>query len=39
MTSYAMKGDRERDFDGYMSKPIDIRELLETVSGFLETPG
>ena len=44
LTAYAMKGDRERiskegDFDGYMSKPIDIRGLLETVSGFLETPG
>lgn len=43
LTAYAMKGDRERiskegGFDGYMSKPIDIRALLEAVAGFLQAP-
>jgi CheY-like chemotaxis protein len=35
VTAQAMKGDRERfkeaGFDGYLSKPIDIDELLATV--------
>ena len=35
VTAQAMKGDRERfmdaGFDGYLSKPIDIDELLMTV--------
>ena len=35
VTAQAMKGDRERfneaGFDGYLSKPIDIDELLTTV--------
>lgn len=35
VTAQAMKGDRERfaeaGFDGYLSKPIDIDELLVTV--------
>jgi len=35
ITAQAMKGDRERfqeaGFDGYLAKPIDIGELLETV--------
>ena len=36
VTAQAMQGDRERflaaGFDGYLSKPIDVGELLETVS-------
>ena len=35
VTAQAMKGDRERfieaGFDGYLSKPLDIDELLSTV--------
>ena len=35
VTAQAMRGDRERfiaaGFDGYLSKPIDVDELLETV--------
>jgi two-component system, cell cycle response regulator DivK len=35
LTAEAMKGDRERfseaGFDGYLSKPVDIDELLATV--------
>jgi len=35
MTAHAMKGDRERCFeagmDGYMSKPIRVKDLLETI--------
>jgi two-component system cell cycle response regulator DivK len=40
LTSYAMKGDRERTLeagcDGYIAKPIDIRELLKTVEHFCQ---
>ena len=36
VTAQAMRGDRERflaaGFDGYMPKPIDITELVDTVS-------
>jgi len=36
ITAQAMKGDRERfievGFDGYLSKPLDIDELLATVA-------
>ena len=39
LTSYAMKGDKERILEAgcneYLSKPIDIRELLKTVSKYL----
>ena len=36
LTSYAMKGDKERIFkagcDGYIAKPVDIDELLKKVA-------
>jgi CheY-like chemotaxis protein len=39
LTSYAMKGDRERTIeagcDGYITKPVDIRELMKTIEQFL----
>ena len=39
LTSYAMKGDSEKAFesgcDDYMSKPIDIHELLNMVKKYL----
>ncbi len=39
LTSYAMKGDKERILEAgcneYLSKPIDIRELLKTVAKYL----
>ena len=35
LTSYAMKGDRERAIeagcDGYITKPVDIRELMKSI--------
>lgn len=38
ITAYAMKGDKEKflamGFDGYISKPIRMKEFLEAVSGF-----
>jgi two-component system cell cycle response regulator DivK len=38
LTSFAMKGDKERTLevgcDGYISKPIDIRELMKMVDNF-----
>ena len=40
VTAQAMKGDRERfleaGFDGYLSKPVDVDELLETVARFCD---
>ena len=39
LTAHAMKGDREKfisaGFEGYISKPIDVRELPEQVRNFL----
>ena len=41
VTSYAMTGEeekaREAGCDAYISKPIDIRNLIETVKGLLQT--
>ena len=40
LTSYAMKGDKERALeagcDGYIAKPVDIQELLKAVEHFLQ---
>ena len=40
-TAYALKGEKERSLaagcDGYISKPIDPRELLETVIRFIKS--
>jgi two-component system, cell cycle response regulator DivK len=39
LTSYAMKGDKEKTMDagcdGYIAKPIDIQEVLKTIEHFL----
>jgi two-component system cell cycle response regulator DivK len=40
LTSFAMKGDRESflaaGFDGYLEKPISVREFPEQVRGFCQ---
>ena len=40
VTAQAMRGDRERfiaaGFDGYLSKPVDVDELLETIGRYCE---
>lgn len=40
VTAQAMKGDRERfmqeGFDGYLSKPVDVDELLQAVGRYRE---
>jgi CheY-like chemotaxis protein len=42
MTAHAMKGDRElclqSGMDGYLSKPVRIRELLEALDRFAPAP-
>jgi two-component system cell cycle response regulator DivK len=39
LTSYAMKGDREKTIeagcDGYLAKPFDIKEVLKTIETYL----
>lgn len=39
VTAYAMKGDeekiREAGFDGYIAKPVDIKEFLTTIAKYL----
>jgi two-component system cell cycle response regulator DivK len=39
LTSYAMKGDREKTIeagcDGYIAKPIEIKEVLKTIETYL----
>jgi CheY-like chemotaxis protein len=39
LTAFAMKGDRERllgeGFDGYISKPIDVKDFVATVARHL----
>ncbi len=43
MTAHAMAGDRQRflraGMDGYVSKPIHARELLEAIESVLSAPG
>jgi len=43
LTAQAMDGDRERflaaGFDGYLSKPVDIVELLATVAAYMHLRG
>lgn len=43
LTAQAMHGDRERllaaGFDGYVSKPVNIEELLDTVRQHCDTTG
>jgi len=43
LTAQAMEGDRERflgsGFDGYVSKPVDVIELLGIVRRHCEAPG
>lgn len=43
LTGSAMKGDREmfvnRQFDGYIAKPVAAQDLLEIVGGYMPSPG
>lgn len=43
LTSLAMKGDRERllaaGFDGYLEKPINVKELPDQVRNYCESRG
>jgi len=42
LTAFAMKGDREsllvEGFDGYMAKPINIKELPKMVERYIPGP-
>jgi CheY-like chemotaxis protein len=42
LTAYAMDGDREKvlsaGFDGYITKPLDMKTLYREVSRYLELP-
>ena len=43
VTAYAMQGDREKilssKFDGYLSKPVDARSLVQELERVLSQPG
>ncbi len=43
LTSFAMKGDRERflaeGFDGYLEKPISVKDFPEQVRGYCASTG
>lgn len=43
LTAYAMKGDKEmfleKGFDGYIPKPVKMKEFLQTIESYLEGPG
>jgi CheY-like chemotaxis protein len=42
LTAFAMKGDRERllaeGFDGYIAKPLKIKEIPALIGQYLSTP-
>lgn len=42
LTAYAMKGDKEmfleQGFDGYIPKPVKMKEFLEAIESYLRNP-